>query len=423
MGLLKGSNIRFTDGEAIIGDEVILGAEEQVTTVVPHAPAPTPEAPPQPGEEGWELGDEFDQWVEEEVPAQEAAPVAGPIGEYEEVRDHLLASAEEAAQLDAGAYNEQVQTAAGDYMEAELEAGRVALEEANPTGDFEQVAPYMQRRIAAELDLELVGSVNEIRWTHLQRIEEKIVDEVGQVAGELEAAHPPETFVELLAQREKILSEARLEAQRVLMEAQTQASAIMAEGEKVQAQTLMELEAERERILEELKQEAYQTGYDEGKQAGEQQAAEYIQEALTKLNEIAVALPNAVKQNEEKLVSLALDIASKVIQEEISLQPEIVQRTVETALRRVSDLESVTIKVNPLDLDLILPKQDTFKALVPDVQNFSIEGSHTLQRGGCVIETNSGSINASINAQLGIVEELFRNVRAEYEDDAMGEMG
>lgn len=420
MGLLKGSNIRFTDGEAIIGAEVILGAEEQVTTVVPHAP---PEAPPQPGEEGWELGDEFDQWVEEEVPAQEAAPVAGPIGEYEEVRDHLLASAEEAAQLDAGGYNEQVQTAAGDYMEAELEAGRVALEEANPTGDFEQVAPYMQRRIAAELDLELVGSVNEIRWTHLQRIEEKIVDEVGQVAGELEAAHPPETFVELLAQREKILSEARLEAQRVLMEAQTQASAIMAEGEKVQAQTLMELEAERERILEELKQEAYQTGYDEGKQAGEQQAAEYIQEALTKLNEIAVALPNAVKQNEEKLVSLALDIASKVIQEEISLQPEIVQRTVETALRRVSDLESVTIKVNPLDLDLILPKQDTFKALVPDVQNFSIEGSHTLQRGGCVIETNSGSINASINAQLGIVEELFRNVRAEYEDDAMGEMG
>jgi flagellar assembly protein FliH len=135
-----------------------------------------------------------------------------------------------------------------------------------------------------------------------------------------------------------------------------------------------------------------------------------------------IAFPAAVKKHEEKLVGLAVEIASKVIQEEISLQPEIVQRTVETALRRVSDLEQVVVKVNPLDLDLILPKLDTFKQLVPDVQNFSIEGSHTLQRGGCIIETNSGSINAAIGTQLSIIEEVFRNVMAEYEDD-MGEVG
>jgi flagellar assembly protein FliH len=95
---------------------------------------------------------------------------------------------------------------------------------------------------------------------------------------------------------------------------------------------------------------------------------------------------------------------------------------VETALRRVSDLEQVIVKVNPLDLDLILPKQETFKMLMPDVQNFAIEGSHTIQRGGCLIETNSGSINATLEAQLGIVEEIFRNVRAEYEDEALGEL-
>ncbi|MNL82206.1 type III secretion system protein [compost metagenome] len=58
---------------------------------------------------------------------------------------------------------------------------------------------------------------------------------------------------------------------------------------------------------------------------------------------------------------------------------------------------------------------------MPDVQNFSIEGSHTIQRGGCIIETNSGSINAAIGTQLSIVEEVFRNVMAEYEDD-LGEV-
>jgi flagellar assembly protein FliH len=196
----------------------------------------------------------------------------------------------------------------------------------------------------------------------------------------------------------------------------------LTQAEQAKTQAFLELESEKERILSELREQARQDGYEEGKAAGEQQAAQYVQEALLKLNEIMIAFPAAVKKHEEKLVGLAVEIASKVIQEEISLQPEIVQRTVETALRRVSDLEQVVVKVNPLDLDLILPKLDTFKQLVPDVQNFSIEGSHTLQRGGCIIETNSGSINAAIGTQLSIIEEVFRNVMAEYEDD-MGEVG
>src|SRR5690242_6820102 len=113
----------------------------------------------------------------------------------------------------------------------------------------------------------------------------------------------------------------------------------MAQAEQMHAQGLLELESQREQILEELRVQAREEGYEEGKAAGEQQAAQYVQEALFKLNEIMMAFPSAVKKHEEKVVALAVEIASKIIQEEISLQPEIVQRTVETALRRVSDLE------------------------------------------------------------------------------------
>lgn len=423
MGVIKGQKVQFTDIEAVVaGDQVYVPeAPSEVTRVVPRGPeqaAPVAE----PTGEGWDEGlvdmdDELFGVVPEAEPEPEQPDYMAPVGEYEGVRDHLIASANEAADLDAGPYGEAVQGAAGDLMERRFEEAAVALAEANPEGDFERVSPYVQRQVAAELDLELVGTVSEIRWTHLQRIEEKIVTEAAEVAEDIETRHPPETFAELIAQREAILSEARLEAQRILLEAQTQGTAMMAQAEQAQAQTMLELESERNRILEELRVQAREEGYEEGKAAGEQQAAQYVQEALLKLNEIMVAFPAAVKKHEEKLVALAVEIASKVIQEEISMQPEIVQRTVETALRRVSDLEQVVVKVNPLDLDLILPKQDTFKQLVPDVQNFSIEGSHTIQRGGCIIETNSGSINASINTQLSIVEEVFRNVMAEYDDE------
>jgi flagellar assembly protein FliH len=307
-------------------------------------------------------------------------------------------------------------------MTGTLEQAQAELAAANPEGDFGRVMPYVQKRVAVELDLELVGTANEIRWTHLKRIEEKIVAEAQEVGIQIALKHEPETFDEIIARREEILSEARMEAERLMMEAMTRSAETQAQAERARAQTLMELEAERERILGELREQAYQEGYNEGKAAGEAEAARYVSDALQMFNQIAVALPDAVKRNEEKLVTLALEIAAKVIQEEIALQPEMVQRTVETALRRVSDLEQVIVKVNPLDLDLILPKQETFKMLMPDVQNFAIEGSHTIQRGGCMIETNSGSINATLEAQLGIVEEIFRNVRAEYEDEALGEL-
>lgn len=424
MGLLKGNKLRFTDDQTVevAGDDiVVIGGEITQERVVPRAD----EAPEEedggldgfgdialPGDEGFGFDEE---------PVEQPAAV-GAISDYDEIRDHLIASAEEAAEIDASAFNDQVQEGVQQLMETRLMASAESLIDGNPTGDFDRVAPYVQRQVAAELDLELVGTVNEIRWTHLQRIEAKIVAETGEVASQLEEAYPPETFAELLAQREAILSEARLQAQRLVMEAQTRASETIAEAEKVQAQTMQELETERERILEELKQQAYEAGFEEGRAAGDQQAASYVAEALDMLNKIAMAFPSAVKQNEEKLIALALEIASKVIQEEISLQPEIVQRTVETALRRVSDLEQVTVKVNPLDLDLILPKQDTFRQIIPDVQNFSIEGSHTIQRGGCLIETNSGSINATISAQISIIEEIFKRVRSEYEDEELSEL-
>jgi flagellar assembly protein FliH len=426
MGLIKGSKIRVTETEAFVrhdGTVVMPQEASEVTGVVPRAAAPAqPTFEDEGAEEGWPEvpgDDELFGVVPQEDPQDD---VSAPIAEYEDVRAHLIASANEAAELDAAPYGEAIQTAAGEFMEQRFHEASTALAEANPEGDFESVQPFVQRQAAAELELELIGTISEIRWSHLKRIEEKIVSEAGEVAEDIETRHPPETFSELIAQREEILSEARLEAERILLAANTQASAMMAQAEQMQAQTFLELESEKERILSELREQARQEGYDEGKAAGEQQAAQYVQEALLKLNEIMIAFPAAVKKHEEKLVGLAIEIASKVIQEEISLQPEIVQRTVETALRRVSDLEQVTVKVNPLDLDLILPKLDTFKTLVPDVQNFSIEGSHTLQRGGCIIETNSGSINAAIGTQLSIIEEVFRNVMAEYEDD-MGEVG
>jgi flagellar assembly protein FliH len=425
MGVLKGSQIRFTEQEAVIGAEIIRPEEQalfELNQLVPAA-EPLSEAGPLDMEEMPDIDlEDVDELFD--VPTQVTptpAPV-DPVRDYEQAQKAFIHAEADEADAHANAQGEAIQQHAPRLMQEALDQAGEALAAANPTGDFARVAPYVQRQVAIQLDLEMLGSVNEIRWTHLKATEDNLVQHAYERALHVAQSTPQEAFAALMLEREGILAQARLEAERLVMEAMTRSAESMAQAEEAQAQTMLELEKQREAIIAELRKQAYHEGYNEGKAAGEAQAAVYVSEALQKLNEIAIAFPNAVKQNEEKLIKLALTIASKVIQQEISLQPEIVQRTVETALKRVSDLEQVVIKVNPLDLDLILPKQDAFRALMPDVQNFSIEGSHTIARGGCIIETNSGGINATIDAQIGIIDELFRQVRAEYEDSNLDDM-
>ncbi|MEB3285586.1 MAG: FliH/SctL family protein [Candidatus Sericytochromatia bacterium] len=427
MGLLKGSNLRFTTSEAIVGADVILPTEGSSPTgeVVSTVPLENPENVSE--TVSWEIDEDVDDLFSAEVIVDEEEQGdsefwQAPVTAFEKVREQVLHGGVEASDMEANEQGEQIQQAAAPLMEKSLRQAEDELLSATPDADFSTVAPFVQRKVAAVVDLELIGTVNEVRWTHLQRVEKQVVDGAEDIANGLVADFPEGAFIELMSRRESILSAARLEAERLVLEAMTQSAETMSQAEQARAAAMQELEADRTAILDGLRQQAYQEGYQEGKSAGEAEAAQYISDAIHKFNEMVMAFPAAVKQNEEKLVTLALEIARKVIHEEISLQPEIVQSTVEAALKRVSDLEQVVVKVNPLDLDLILPKQESFKALVPDVQNFSIEGSHTIQRGGCVIETNSGSINATIQAQLGIVDEMFKKVRAEYEDELLGEI-
>lgn len=427
MALIKGTQVRFTSGEAVIAGEQV-SVPEPTVLVVGGAPSAAPaeawdeptegDAPAAFGEED-EFGDLGDLFATDGAPAEPELYEA-PLGAMDEVRNQRLHAANDAADMDAQEVGEALQGIGDQLMEQAVVDAEAALLAADPNADPEAITPYVRNKVMVDLDLEMVGTVNELRWTHLKQVEAQILEGVPEAASRLKRGFPAESIEAILLEREAILGQARLEAERLAMEAMTRSAETMAQAEAARVAMLGELEAQKASIMAELRQQAYDQGFEEGKAAGEAQAAVYVQEALTKLNEIAVALPSVVKQNEEKLVSLSLDIASKVIQQEIALQPEIVQRTVEMALKRVSDLEAVTVKVNPLDLDLILPKQEHFKMILPDVQAFSIEGNHTIQRGGCLIETNSGSINATIETQLSIVEELFRNVRAEYEDDGMG---
>ena len=130
-----------------------------------------------------------------------------------------------------------------------------------------------------------------------------------------------------------------------------------------------------------------------------------FQNALEELN----IFQNTLCQNAEKCsVELALAVAEKIVGKEINKDQKVVLNIVKEALKKVIVFEKINIRVNPDDLQLINDNAALFQNYTDNKKDFSFESDPSISRGGCIIETDSGIIDARIEKQLQMVNEAFR---------------
>lgn len=328
--------------------------------------------------------------------------------------DQLAAAYQEQLSLETAEQRERLLVEVDQHIEEVISRQRVTLKQEADAYLKQGMIDYKQK---IENDHELLGAANRIvqdREKILDEAYQKALDMVQEAESETQRMQAEQSSS--LDKARKMLEDAEARAEEIRQEAQQEGERIIADANLESARIIEAAEQSHQEIIEAATQEGFNVGYQEGREEAIKENAQLLQETTAALNKLHGAFPVAVKQNEEKLVRLALEIAQAVIEDELAARPEIAIKTVERAVKRVSDLERVIIKVNPLDLDLVLPKQEYFRNLLPDVQEFIITGHYAIVRGGCLIETNSGTIDAQISTQLAVVEEVFNKVRAEYDD-------
>lgn len=167
--------------------------------------------------------------------------------------------------------------------------------------------------------------------------------------------------------------------------------------------------------------QAYQEGFrdgleqgtGEGEKAGFEQAAKELEPALVSLQQGLLQLKNLRQdtyQNiENEVVELVLAIARKVVCREIKLDREVVACVAREALAKVEAPGRIKIKLNTSDLQFIDKTKYQLSDLIGNIDNVILEAEDRIERGGCVIETDLGEIDARIEKQLQVVEESFRS--------------
>ena len=151
-------------------------------------------------------------------------------------------------------------------------------------------------------------------------------------------------------------------------------------------------EAELARLREAARAEGYADGLAAGRVEGEQ--------ACGRMKQLAESFGNTLDNLDFRLadmvLELALDVARQVVAGELAARPERILDVVNLALKQMAETSrEARLLLNPDDAALVRPHLDQ----VLDKNRLRIVEDARIVRGGCLIETGQGDLDATLPAR------------------------
>lgn len=164
-----------------------------------------------------------------------------------------------------------------------------------------------------------------------------------------------------------------------------------------------------ERKLAHLKQsveaelrQAHQAGFAEGRQAAVADLEPVVARLGRSIDTISEMRTKLRKQAEADVVKLSLAIARRVLHREVNADPEALQGLVSYLLNQISSRESCRLRFHPAH-ETLLRKH---LASIPR-ERLEIAPDPALAPGDVLLETDRGTIDGSVDTQLGEIERGF----------------
>lgn len=176
-------------------------------------------------------------------------------------------------------------------------------------------------------------------------------------------------------------------------------------------------ELEAQRIVDEAKEQAYETrqhGYAEGR---EEALAEFTQQTAAALQQ----LKQLEARVEPEYIALVRDCCEKVLGQELTLNPEAIVELVRTVLKSARQQREIIVRLNPQDVPILERSKGRLMQVLARASEVQLREDPLIDRGGCQVMTELGSIDASLERQLDALGAALgaelNEAGLDYEDD------
>ncbi len=176
-------------------------------------------------------------------------------------------------------------------------------------------------------------------------------------------------------------------ARQIIEEAKGDATRIKAEAKEL----LGQVQAEMERA----KKEGYDLGYQEG-----------LKQGLEMLQRVKELRQKLFDDNEREMVKLVFEIAEKIIGREFRENDKAIMNVIRLA---ISDAvgDKIVVHLNPQDYEKIKKNEAELYQKIESGKTLVFREDDTVKVGGCVVETDIGTIDAQLDTQLNAIKKAL----------------
>jgi flagellar assembly protein FliH len=156
-----------------------------------------------------------------------------------------------------------------------------------------------------------------------------------------------------------------------------------------------------------LEREAFTTGYAQGERAGMEAGTKRADAMLRRLSETLQELEelrrSMIRQTEQQVVQLALAIAKRILRHEVVADQDLLCAMARVALDRLGDSAPATIRLHPDDHANVVARHGGQWGGT----HVTLKSDSSVSRGGCLVESPFGFIDASVEAQFRVLEDAL----------------
>jgi flagellar assembly protein FliH len=167
-----------------------------------------------------------------------------------------------------------------------------------------------------------------------------------------------------------------------------------------------------QQFLRERETAAFENGQRAGETALNEQLLKQRNETIELqrgiLASLQATLPKVAHEAETALIDLALEAAKKIVAD-MPVDVALVEHTVREALRQAEDTAEIVIQLHPDDLALLRQHQSDVLNGSPESGPLRFAPSSEIGRGGCLIQTRFGLIDARRETKI---EQLRQSLNA-----------
>lgn len=150
-----------------------------------------------------------------------------------------------------------------------------------------------------------------------------------------------------------------------------------------------------------VEKEAFEKGYAEGERIGKQMGEKMIETVVKRYDhniaQLAESHKQLVESMEAQTVQLALEIARRIVQRELTMDPDLVAALASVALKRVAGHQNIALRVSRHDFGRVRVAVGNVNPAV------TVKDDATLERGDFVIETGQTFLDGRVSAQIDTI--------------------